>query len=177
MQLLKCILLAIFLVINLQCNAYKYEAKSNEKKSSPKLGDDSDKNDHLSDKLNRDKIILGDYYKRDDKRNSSSNSGDSYMPPIGAGEIEYDDVTETRDYENDFDRSLDCILAKSQFYLSWWVHENGSLRIPGNIRLNMSGILDLSLYFASESAIFNHTFSFITNNPGDVSVLLFIKSY
>jgi hypothetical protein len=183
MLLLKSILLAIFLVIFLQCNAFEHETKTNQKYS-PQGSDESDKNDHLSDKLNRDKIILGDYHNRDSKKNSSVNSGDFYMPPVGAGELEYDDVTETSEnydettsnYVNDLPQPLECILAQSQFYLSWWVHENGSLRVPGNVRLNTSGILDLSLYFTSEDAIYNHVLSFTSNNPGDVSVLFFLLS-
>lgn len=180
MMLFKCILVAIFLVIILQCNAYKNYTKLNHRSTQAILRNENDDSDekHFNDKLNSDKILLSDYNNRDDKKNLNQNSGDSYMPPIGAGEIEFDDVTEINDEDitpyyddnNDEISTNDCILAQSQFYLSWWVHENGSLRIPTNVRLNQSGILDLSLYFTSESAIYNKVLSFTTTNPGDVSV-------
>lgn len=168
MSLLKCILWAIFLVIILHCLTYIHGAKIDDKKSSLK-SDDSDKNDHLNDKLNRDKINHGDYHIRDEK-NNNQNTGDSYMPPVEIGEIEFDETTTK--YEFGSGQPLECILAQSQFYLSWWVHENGSLRIPANVRLNTSGILDLSLYFSTEDQIFNHVLSFTSNNPGDVSALV-----
>lgn len=173
MSMLSCILWAIFLVIILQCNAFRHGTKTDDKNSSL-LSDDSDKSDHLRDKLERDKNFRGDYHVRDEKKNLNGGSGDSYMPPIGIGEFEdiettseYDDTTS--DYDDESDQDSVCILAQSQFYLSWWVHENGSLRIPSNVRLNTSGIMDLSIYFSSEEMIFNHVLSFTSNNPEDVS--------
>lgn len=166
MLLLKCILLATFLVIILQCDAYSHDAKSNQKKTPLSGGNDESK---INDK---------NYHNRDDK---PTNSGDSFLPPVGA--IEIDDVTETTefyydettsDYEAERDQSLDCILAQSQFYLSWWVNEDGSLRMSGpRFNSTTNGILDLSLYFSSEDAIYNHVLSFTTTNPGDVSFLIF----
>jgi hypothetical protein len=70
--------------------------------------------------------------------------------------------------ESERDRSI-CILARSEFYLSWWVNEDGTLRIPSFNRLNSSGILDLSLQFSSESALYDHVINFRSENPSDVN--------
>ncbi|CRL03398.1 CLUMA_CG016341, isoform A [Clunio marinus] len=70
---------------------------------------------------------------------------------------------------NSFPRSSECILSRSEYYLSWWVNEDGSLRLPGSNRTgNSSGFADLSLNFNSESAIVNHISQMTTDNPNDV---------
>lgn len=69
----------------------------------------------------------------------------------------------------------ECILARSEFYLSWWVHDNGSLRMPAVNRLNSSGILDLALQFDSENSIFSHVLSFTSENPNEVNKNLFLS--
>ncbi|KAG5678635.1 hypothetical protein PVAND_008291 [Polypedilum vanderplanki] len=74
------------------------------------------------------------------------------------------------------DDEPECILARSEFYLSWWVHENGSLRLPSFNRLNTSGILDLSLQFDSETTLFNHVLNFTSDNPHEVIRFMSVAS-
>jgi hypothetical protein len=71
-------------------------------------------------------------------------------------------------YKTDDNELNECILARSEFYLNWWVHDNGSLRLPSFNRLNTSGILDLSLKFETEDALLTHVLTFTTENPADV---------
>lgn len=62
-----------------------------------------------------------------------------------------------------------CILERSDFYLSWWVYENGSLRLPSVNRTAMSGFLDLSLQLATESMLYEFVLSFTSQNPSEVN--------
>lgn len=64
----------------------------------------------------------------------------------------------------------ECILSRSEFYLSWWVNEDGTLKIPtSNRNGNFAGFVDLSLNFHSEDLIFKHVSELKTDNPNDVS--------
>ena len=65
-----------------------------------------------------------------------------------------------------------CILERSDFYLSWWVYENGSLRLPTVNRTAMSGFLDLSLQLATESMLYEFVLSFTSQNPSEVNNFL-----
>lgn len=78
-----------------------------------------------------------------------------------------DDVYLKYRVESD-DGNVECILERSEFYLSWWVHENGSLRLPSINRTNVSGFLDLSIQYATESSIFNQVLSFTSQHPKEV---------
>lgn len=62
----------------------------------------------------------------------------------------------------------DCILSRSEFYLSWWVNEDGSLRMPASRPSGSAGFADLSMKFKSEDTIFKHVLSMQTTNPKDV---------
>jgi hypothetical protein len=65
-----------------------------------------------------------------------------------------------------------CILERSDFYLSWWVYENGSLRLPSVNRTTMSGFLDLSLQLATETMLYEFVLSFTSQNPSEVNNFL-----
>lgn len=69
----------------------------------------------------------------------------------------------------------DCILSSSEYYLSWWVNEDGSLRMPATRPGGSVGFVDLSLEFHSEDMIFNHVTTMQTDNPNDVIVGTFIS--
>lgn len=65
-----------------------------------------------------------------------------------------------------------CILSRSEFYLSWWVDENGALKLPTVNRDGKSpGFADLSLNFHTQDAIFRHVSHMTTENPSDVIVV------
>lgn len=66
----------------------------------------------------------------------------------------------------------DCILSRSEFYLSWWVNEDGSLRLPASNRPgSSSGFVDLSFKLNNTSStIFTHVSDLKTDNPNDVIV-------
>ena len=67
------------------------------------------------------------------------------------------------------DEKAECILERSEFYLSWWVHENGSLKLPSPNRLgSYAGFADLSLKFQSEDSLFKHVSNMTSNNTSDV---------
>ena len=99
---------------------------------------------------------------------------------------EFPDDTEDYDYVID-DNSIfpasaeelpECILAKSELYLNWWVNEDGSLKMPERRPLtNESGFMDLSLTIHTEDWIFSHITSFQTSNPGTVIIKLQSKLY
>lgn len=62
-----------------------------------------------------------------------------------------------------------CILSRSEFYLSWWVDENGALKLPATNRDGkLPGFADLSLNFHSQDAIFRHVSHMTSENPSDV---------
>lgn len=64
----------------------------------------------------------------------------------------------------------DCILSRSEFYLSWWVSEDGSLRLPASNRSGLSvGFVDLSLKLHSNGTMFRHVADLTTDNPNDVT--------
>ncbi|CAG9799599.1 unnamed protein product [Chironomus riparius] len=69
-----------------------------------------------------------------------------------------------------------CILERSDFYLSWWVYENGSLRLPTVNRTAMSGFLDLSLQLATESMLYEFVLSFTSQNPSEVIRIMSIAN-
>lgn len=68
----------------------------------------------------------------------------------------------------------ECILSRSEFYLSWWVNDDGSLKLPSSNRDGKSpGFADLSLKFQSDEAIFRHISEMRTENPNDVIMVNF----
>lgn len=66
-----------------------------------------------------------------------------------------------------------CILSRSEFYLSWWVDENGQLKLPASNRDGKSpGFADLSLKFHNQDAMFKHISDMTSENPNDVNSLI-----
>lgn len=89
-------------------------------------------------------------------RRKKNSDNDYYDSEISAASSDAEDLPE-------------CILSRSEFYLSWWVHENGSLKLPTSNRSGSSvGFADLSVNFHSEGALFNHVLDMTTKNPNDV---------
>lgn len=164
----KWLLIALTLIINLQIYAYKYASGLTITKSPLTI----DKEGESDNKKNE---IL---YK---KRNFTDNDRDgkfnytliipTTQPPIDLSSptVESDRYPYGHGGESELDSS-ECILARSEFYLSWWVHENGSLRVQPPERLDGSGFMDLSLNFSSEDSIYTHVLSFTTNNPKEVKM-------
>lgn len=70
------------------------------------------------------------------------------------------------------DELPECILSRSEFYLSWWVHENGSLKISPSYRLDGVGFIDLSLEIHTEESIYNYVLSMRTMNASEVGQVL-----
>lgn len=98
---------------------------------------------------------------------------------------EFPDDTDDYDYDYNYvigDNSIipasavdlpECILAKSELYLNWWVNEDGSLKMPARRPLtNESGFMDLSLTIHTEDWIFSHIMTFQTSNPDAVKINL-----
>ena len=73
--------------------------------------------------------------------------------------------------------NFECILSRSEFYLSWWVNEDGSLKLPASIRDGSSmGFVDLSFKYQSEALIFEHVSQLQTDNPNDVITFMSMAS-
>lgn len=162
--------LSLILIINLQIYAYKNASQINTTKI-PRGDFHSSESDHseISNKKfnrtdNRHNEKLDSVEKiRERFYDSTSTVNEEFTDnpnPFGGEEFP--------DEQTDLSLSSECILARSEFYLSWWVNENGSLRIPTISRLNGSGIVDLSLNFSSEDTIYTKVLSFTTSNPGEV---------
>lgn len=66
------------------------------------------------------------------------------------------------------DELPECILSRSEFYLSWWVHENGTLKIAPSYRLNGGGFIDLSLEIHSQESIYSYVLSLRSLNASEV---------
>jgi hypothetical protein len=66
------------------------------------------------------------------------------------------------------DELPECILSRSEFYLNWWVHENGSLKLPPTNRMNGVGFVDLSFEIHTEEAIYSQVLSMQTENASEV---------
>lgn len=106
-----------------------------------------------------------DYDNNENARESPNTSQDKHK----SYQQFFDDYGSSFSVNDSSSDSVECILARSEFYLSWWVFDNGSLRLPSFNRLNTSGILDLSLQFSSEDQILTHILSFTSDNPSDVN--------
>lgn len=66
------------------------------------------------------------------------------------------------------DELPECILSRSEFYLSWWVHENGTLKIAPSYRLSGVGFIDLSLEIHTEDSIYSYVLSLRSLNASEV---------
>ena len=171
--------LSLILIINVQIYAYKNAAQIR----TPKIPQDdfsrneSDRNEISNKKYNHtDKNETLDNFEKIKEQfyNVTTNVDVEVTEdpnPFGGEEIPPEDEEEEENYDDSF--TSECILARSEFYLSWWVNENGSLRVPTISRLNGSGIMDLSLNFTSEDSIYTKVFSFTTSNPSEVCPSIF----
>lgn len=182
----KWFILSLILIVNLQIYAYKYASHIPLIKS-PKGVITHNDSDQRHEILNK-KFNLTDNNSTDNKRhdkldNNSKNDVREQLQALTTTTTEKEEEEEITDYPNPFgfgaiepeveeDWSSECILARSEFYLSWWVHENGSLRVTSSLRLNGSGVLDLSLNFSSEDTIFTHVLNFTTDNPSEVTIIM-----
>lgn len=169
--------LSLFLILNVQIYAYKNASQirstkipqddnfsSNESDRSSEIS--NKKFNHTTDKNE----ILDNFEKIKEQFYNFTPIVDVDVTedpnPFGGEEFPPDEEEEE---EENAAFTAECILARSEFYLSWWVNENGSLRVPTIARLNGSGIMDLSLNFTSEDSIYTKVFSFTTSNPSEVS--------
>lgn len=86
-----------------------------------------------------------------------------------------DNVYRDMNYDNDSEAGSStqelplCILSRSEFYLAWWVNEDGSLKLPPSNRNGSTmGFVDLSFKYQSETSMFEHITQLATDNPEDV---------
>lgn len=89
----------------------------------------------------------------------------------------YHDIEYNYDYDYGIkpavspDELPECILSRSEFYLSWWVNEDGSLKLSASNRGSTSaGFIDLSFNVQAHNATINHVLQMSTENPSDVIV-------
>lgn len=128
-------------------NNYQEVANTTESKQYYVISDNGDKENAI-DKLSKQKTNTTEFPDDIDDYDYSYGIGDSSISPASAEMLP------------------ECILAKSELYLNWWVNEDGSLKMPERRPLtNESGSMDLSLTVHSEDWIFSHIISFQTNNP------------
>lgn len=108
---------------------------------------DSDKNRNDRESLSSERIIrnLDTPYRKDDYDDYGGVS-----PAIGSSDLP------------------ECILSRSEFYLSWWVNDDGTLKLAANRPPGSPGFADLSVKFESEDTIFSHVASMQASNPNDV---------
>lgn len=173
--------LSIILILNIQTYAYKNASQITPTTKIPR-------GDFTSDESDRSEISNKKFNHTDNRHNEkldnvenikeqfydlTTSVNEDNQNPFGGEEFEpvdeYEEFPPDEEEINDGSLSSECILARSEFYLSWWVNENGTLRIPTISRLNGSGIMDLSLNFTSEDSIYTKVLSFTTNNPSEVS--------
>lgn len=76
-------------------------------------------------------------------------------------------------YEHyNLDSDIDCVLEDSEFYLSWWVHEDGSLKVSElNETDRQSGFIDLSFEYGTDETIYlQKILRMGSNNASDVII-------
>lgn len=142
-----------------QCNAQRnnYQTSSRGLKTEASLIRDSS-----SEQINVKNVRKSENYRSKDKKQNNRE-----FPPSARKKRDFDDELLAPIVEGK--TSPECILLRSEFYLSWWVFENGSLKLPPSNRSGSSlGFADLSLNFHSETAIFKHLADMTTENPDDV---------
>lgn len=110
-----------------------------------------------------------------DSRREDKSQNKREFPPSARHKRNFDTAYHVNDYDYDgivpaSEPELpECILSRSEFYLSWWVYENGTLRMPSSNRPgNTVGFVDLSILILSEDAMFRHVSELSTNNTNDV---------
>lgn len=134
---------------------YQEVANTNVTKEYYVISDNSDKGNAI-DKHSKQKTIKTEFpddTEEDDDYDYNYVTGDNSIFPASAEELP------------------ECILAKSELYLSWWVNEDGSLKMPERRPLtNESGFMDLSLTIHTEDWIFSHITTFQASNPEAVKI-------
>lgn len=131
---------------------YQEVANTNESKQFYVISDNGDK-ENATDKLSKQKTNKTEFPDDTDDYDYDYLIGDNSIFPAAAVDLP------------------ECILAKSELYLNWWVNEDGSLKMPTRRPLtNESGFMDLSLTVHSEDWIFSHIISFQTSNPDAVKI-------
>lgn len=107
-----------------------------------------------------------------DSSDNGQNSNKEFPPSeVYRADDDYDIAPASGD-----DQLPECILSRSEFYLSWWVHENGTLKITPSYRLNGGGFIDLSLEVHSEEWIFEKVLSLRSLNASEVGRGFFTKT-
>lgn len=160
--LVKCAIITILIIHAIHCDA----DKSN-KPQTPSRGLRSDAS-LIKEKLIQKQNIVT----RPDKFSSADKKQNNGIPPS---------TRPKRNIDNDYDYGIstaayeeleECILSRSEFYLAWWVYENGTLKLPASNRSGKStGFADFSVKFHSEDLILQQVSNMTTNNPDDVSIL------
>lgn len=120
----------------------------------------------ISEKQERATFTITDDNNNDD--NVSNSHKEFPSSEIYQDDDDYDISPALGDDELD-----ECILSKSEFYLSWWVHENGSLKISQGNRFNGVGFVDLSLEIHTEESIYSYVLSMQTQNASEVGQVTF----
>lgn len=150
-----------------QCNANQYNITQ-----TPSLGLEADSS-LITDTT---KLIKVQKNVTSDKLSSADKIQNNREFPPSARHKRYSDSdNDYYDYgisaaSNDPEDQPECILSRSEFYLAWWVYENGSLKLPASNRSgNSAGFADLSVKFNSEDAIIKQVLNMKTDNPNDVS--------
>lgn len=128
------------------------------------VGDSGQHNVTFSDKIDSVKFENQREFPPSEVRNSDT--------PYRGG-VDYDDYELIFPASDDMTVLPECILSRSEFYLSWWVNEDGTLKVPPTNRTGSAGFADLSLTFHSEDMMIKHVAQMTTDNPSDVIAMKF----
>jgi hypothetical protein len=134
----------------------------------PSRGLSSDASPITGELIKTQKIVTGDKFSSAD-----SDENNREFPP---SERRKRNIDNDYDYgisaaSGDADSLPECILSRSEFYLAWWVHENGTLKLPASNRSGKyTGFADLSVKLASEDLLIKQVTEMTTDNPNDVRI-------
>ena len=178
--LLNCVIVLALTLCNIEkCSSERYNQRlpdgSVAKPSPIIIGGEKKinvKNVTFSDK--NDMLINHKYDKSQNNREfpSSARHKRNSDNPYHGIDIDIESLAASGVQEN-----FECILSRSEFYLSWWVNEDGSLKLPASIRDGSSmGFVDLSFKYQSEALIFEHVSQLQTDNPNDVITFMSMAS-
>lgn len=170
MILLKCILQFAVILIIIQCMPTQCNSDDNQSDTPTAI------NSSLINSGEK-QINVYDSSSSEDKRKNDKILNNREFPPSPKLKRNFD-KSYLADYEYEYEYGVspasdselpECILSRSEFYLSWWVNEDGTLRASRTNRTgNSPGFVDLSLKFRSEEAIFKHVSKMTSDNPLDV---------
>lgn len=128
------------------------------------VGDSGQPNVTFSDKSSIDRV------KFENQREFPPSARNSDTPYRGSNDYDYESMFPAND---DVPSLPECILSRSEFYLSWWVNEDGTLKVNPTNRSGSAGFADLSLTFHSEDMMIKHVAQMTTDNPSDVIAMKF----